>query len=224
LKTFHRLTVSLALILLFSFTVAAQDLSKYRNFSLGASVSGVSKQVDTRLNGVSVIHRDPVLIQELTWWPVATSGSSRQPEAIEQVKFEFCNQELYKIVATYDETAIKGMTADDMVQAISITYGAATRPTADLRGSAQVSYGSADVQVALWENPEFSIVLSRSPLSSSFQLTLLSKARNAQAQAGIAEDVRQETEGAPQRETARVKKEADDLEAMRQANLKSFRP
>ena len=40
----------------------------------------------------------------------------------------------------------------------------------------------------------------------------------------IVEAVAQETEDAPGKETARVKKEADDLAAVRQANLKSFRP
>jgi hypothetical protein len=67
-------------------------------------------------------------------------------------------------------------------------------------------------------------VLSHSPVSSAFQLTLLSKPGNAKAEAGIAEDVKQETESAPQKETARIKKDADDLEALRQANLKSFKP
>jgi hypothetical protein len=224
LKVFQKSAVILTLIVLSSSLVGAQDLSKYRNFSLGASVASISKLVDTRLNEVSVTHQSPVLIQELIWWPVASSGSSRKPEAIEQVKFSFCDNDLYKIVATYDETPTKGMTADDMVQAISATYGTPTRFTDDPSGAAPPSYGGADVQVAVWENAESSVMLSHSPVSSAFQLTLLSKARNAKAEAGIAEDVRQETEGAPQRETARVKKDADDLEALRQANLKSFKP
>jgi hypothetical protein len=224
LKLLHKVTSTLGLILFSTAMIPAQDLSKYRSFSFGSSVADISKRVDTRSNEPSLIHRSPVLIQELIWWPVAASGSSRPPEAIEQVRLSFCNQELYKIVATYDEMAIKGMTADDMVEAISATYGTATRFADDPSVAAPVTFSSVDVQLALWENAEYSIVLSHSPLSSSFQLTLMSKARNAQAEAGIAEDVRQETEGAPQRETARVKKEADDLEAIRQANLKSFRP
>lgn len=224
MKIFQKSTIALALILSWTSTIAAQDLSKYRNFLLGTSVVGISKQVDARLNEGSVIHQSPVLIQELTWWPVVSSESSRRAEAVEQVKFSFCNRELYKIVATYEETATKGLTADDMIQAISTTYGIATRPVADLSAPEQLSYGSADVQVAVWENAHYSVALSRSPLSNSFQLTLVSKQLNGQAEAGIAEAVKQEIEGAPQREIARVKKKADDLAAMRQANLKSFRP
>ena len=224
MKLVHKSTITLALILFSTSMIGAQDLSKYRNLSLGTSVAGISKQVDATPNQFTVIHQSPVLIQELTWWPVATSESDRRAEAVEQVKFSFCNRALYKIEATYEDTATKGLTADDMVRAISATYGIATRPVADPSAPAQLSYSSADVQVALWENSKYSVALSHSPLSDSFHLTLLSKQLNGQAESGIVEAGRQEIEGAPQREAARVKKEADDLAAMRQANLKSFRP
>jgi len=47
---------------------------------------------------------------------------------------------------------------------------------------------------------------------------------NGQAGAAIAEAVKQDRDGAPQREIARAKKEADALETTRQVNLKAFRP
>jgi hypothetical protein len=47
---------------------------------------------------------------------------------------------------------------------------------------------------------------------------------NDQAEADRAAAAKQAGEDAPQMEIARVKKEADDLEAARQNNLKSFRP
>ena len=136
MKLVHKSTMTLALILFSTSMIGAQDLSKYRNLSLGTSVASISKQVDATPNQFTVIHQSPVLIQELTWWPVATSESDRRAETVEQVKFSFCNRELYKIEATYEDTATKGLTADDMVQAISATYGTATRPTADLSAPA----------------------------------------------------------------------------------------
>jgi hypothetical protein len=224
MKIFYKTAIALALILVSTSTVAAQDLSKYRDFSLGSSLAGISKQVNASPNEIGVTHQSPVLIQELTWWPIESSESSARAEAVEQIQFSFCNRELYRIVATYEDKATKGMTADDMVQAISATYGTAIRPAADSSAPAQLSFSSADVRIALWENNRYSVALSRSPLMDSFQLTLVSKQLNSQAEAGIAEAMRQEIEGAPQRETARVKKQADDLAAMREANLKSFRP
>jgi hypothetical protein len=78
--------------------------------------------------------------------------------------------------------------------------------------------------IALWENSLDSVALSRRGLSNSFQLVLFSKQLNGQAEAAIASAARGQREDAPQREIARVKKEADDLEAMRQTNLKTFQP
>jgi hypothetical protein len=224
MKIFYKTAIALALILVSTSTVAAQDLSKYRNFSLGSTLAGISKQVNASPNEIGVTHQSPVLLQELTWWPIESSESSARAEAVEQIQFSFCNRELYKIVATYEDKATKGMTADDMVQAISATYGTAIRLAADSSAPAQLSFSSADVGIALWENNRYSVALSRSPLMDSFQLTLVSKQLNSQAEAGAAEAARQEIEGAPQRETARVKKQADDLAALREANLKLFRP
>jgi hypothetical protein len=67
-------------------------------------------------------------------------------------------------------------------------------------------------------------MLSRSPLLQSFQLVVLARKLQAQADAATTEAVAQESEDAPQRETARVKKEADDAQTVRDANLKAFRP
>jgi hypothetical protein len=224
MKMMRPLIIGLVLFLLSSPVTFAQDLSKYRTFSLGMGLAELSKQVDAMPNQVSVIHQSPVLIEELTWWPVESYQSSARPEAVQQIRFSFCNRQLYKIAATYDGTATRGLTTEDMIQAISATYGTAIRPPLDISASTHVSYSSTDTQVALWENSQYSVTLLRSPLSTSFQLIMLSKQLNGQAEAAIATAVKQEHEDAPQTEIARVKKEADDLEATRQANLKTFRP
>jgi hypothetical protein len=224
MKMMRALPVALALCLLSTPAMFAQDLSKYRTFSLGMPLTALSKQMDTTSDQASVIQQSPVLIQELTWWPIESYGSSKRSEAVEQIRFSFCNRDLYKIAATYEGTATRGLTTDDMVQAISAIYGTAIRPPVDTNASADLSYKSADVEVALWENSQYSVTLFRSPLSTSFQLVMLSKQLNGQVEAAIAAAAKQEHEDAPQAEIARVKKEADDLEATRQANLKMFRP
>jgi hypothetical protein len=223
-KMMRNTLICLAASLLSVSAICAQDLSKYRNFSLGTSVASISKQVDARPEELRVTHQSPVLIQELTWWPIGSSNPAARSEAVQQIRFSFCNRQLYKIIVTYDETATKGLTAEDMVQAISARYGAATRPAADTNVSAPLSYSSDDTQIALWQDSRYSVALSRPQLSQSFQLVILSKELQTQADAAIAEAVAQEREEAPQRETARVKKEADDLQTLREANLKVFRP
>jgi hypothetical protein len=220
----QKIMLCLAVALLSVPVICAQDLSRYRNFPLGASLVTISKQVDAPTGAIKVIHENPAVIQELTWWPIESSEPSVQRDSVQQIQFSFCDGTLYQIVATYGSSAILGLTADDMVNAISVEYGVATRPVAASSTPAGLSFSSADEQIALWENSRYSATLFRSPLSGSFQLVLLSKPLAGKAEAATAEAVRQEQADAPRMEMARQKKVADDLEAERQKNLQSFRP
>lgn len=224
MKMIRNIVICIAAIL-FSVPLAdGQDLSKYRNFSLGTSLIELSKQVNEKSEDARVVHQSPTLIQELTWWPVQSYQSPAPPQPVGEIQFSFCNGELYRIGVTYENAATEGLTGDDMVQAISAKYGIATRPVADSNTPASLSYSSSDIQIALWEDSQYSVTLSRSPLSNSFRLVMFSKRLNRQAEAGIAAALKQESEDAPQKEMARVKKAADDLETTRQKNVETFRP
>jgi hypothetical protein len=224
MKVVQKLMITLALILFSTSVIFAQDLSKYRNFSLGTSLASISKQVNATPDEVRVIDQSPSVIQELTWWPVPSYQSSVPADPVQEIRFSFYNGDLYRIVATYESACTQGLTAEDMVQAIAAKYGTATRPAADTDVPTRLSYSSADIQIALWENSQYSVTFSRSALSKSFQLAIFSKRLKSQADADIAEAAKQEREHAPQKEMTRVKKAADDLATMRQINLKAFRP
>ena len=78
MKTARNIVICVAAILLSVPLAYAQDLSKYRNFSLGTSLIAISRQVNERPAEASVIHQSPALIQELTWWPMPSYQSSKQ--------------------------------------------------------------------------------------------------------------------------------------------------
>ncbi|MFZ0978135.1 MAG: hypothetical protein WAN23_01925 [Candidatus Acidiferrales bacterium] len=200
-----------------------QALSKYRNFSLGMRLTELSKQVNATPDEVIVVHHSPALIQELTSWPLPPYQSTSPAESVQEILFSFYNGALYKMVVTYESSATEGLTAEDMTRALSAKYGVATLPIAEANPTA-ISYGSPAEPVAFWQDSQYLVTLSRSPLSKTFQLVMLSKQMNGQAETAIAEAVTQESEDAPQKEVARLKKEADDLETQRQNNLKTFRP
>jgi hypothetical protein len=61
-------------------------------------------------------------------------------------------------------------------------------------------------------------------LQDTFAIVMFSKQADAQATVSIAESVKLEQQEAPQKEAAKVKKDADDLEGERQKNIKTFRP
>ncbi len=224
MKMMRSLVFSLFLILVSTPLVHGQDLSKYRNFSFGMSLVELSKQVDLKPLQTKLIHKHPAVIQELTWWPRESSGSSLQADSVWQVFFTFYNGELYRILVTYHPDATKGLTAEDMVQAISAQYGTATRLDAQISFPTNELYRSTEKVIARWEDSQYSINLFRSSFLNSFGLVMFSKRLDGQAEAAIAESVKLEGQGDLQKEAERKKKEADNLEEEREKNRKTFRP
>lgn len=111
-----------------------------------------------------------------------------------------------------------------MVQALSARYGTAMRFNPEIDFPAHDAYSPAEKVVARWEDSENSVNLVHSRSVNTFGLTVFSKGLDAQVNTALAESARIEKEEAPQREIDRQKKEADDLDVMRQKNKKAFRP
>jgi len=76
MKMIRKLAISLALVLLMTPLISAQDLSRYRKFALGTSLAALSKQIGQDPHQATVIHQNPAVIQELKYWPVETSYSA----------------------------------------------------------------------------------------------------------------------------------------------------
>lgn len=215
--------ISLAMVLLSAPLIHAQDLSKYRNFSLGTSLAAVSKQIDEKPADASVIHEHPARIEELTWWPPQPYGPSRPAEPVGQIVFSFYNGALYRMLMTYDNAATKGLTDEDMIQIVSTKYGAATRPVAVLDFPTSPYYDLTEKVIARWEDPQYSLNLFHS-FGDTYAVVMFAKELDMQAGISIAESVKLEEKEAPQNEADRVKKNADDLELDRQKNMRTLRP
>jgi len=224
MKNMRSLILCFVALLFTAPLLRAQDLSKYRNFSFGMSLAELSNQVDLKPLQTKLIHKHPAVIQELTWWPRESSGSSLQADTAWQVFFTFYNGELYRILVTYDRDATKGLTAEDMVQAISAQYGTATRPDVSISFPTNELYRSTEKVIARWEDSLYSINLFRATSLNSFGLVMFSKRLDGEAEAAIAESVKLEGQEDLQKEIERQKKETDKLEVARQKNRKTFRP
>jgi hypothetical protein len=220
-----RAVIAFVLLVLSAPLIHGQDLSKYRTFSLGMTLADVSKQIDAEPADVADVHEHPALIQQLLWWVPPPYSSMRPTESASRILFSFYNGALYRMLVTYDDSAIKGLTADDMVQSISTQYGTATRPVSEINFPNNPSYeDKSEKVIARWEDPQYSLNLVRLPSQDTFAIVMLSKQTDAQAAVSIAESVKLEQQEAPQKEAAKVKKDADDLEGERQKNIKTFRP
>lgn len=223
MKIRHALAITLAAFLLTP-AVFAQDLSRYRNFSLGMHLADVAKRIDKAPTDASLVQQKPVLIQELTWWPMQSYEASAPPQSVQYVQFSFYNGELYKIAVTYDTSSTKDLTVSDMIDAISAKYGVASRPVAKADPIDGAGYSFTPETMASWGDAQSSLTLFRSQASNGFQLVMFSNRMNGQAETAIAAAATQAVKDAPQIEMARAKQEAEEAETTRQTNLKAFRP
>jgi hypothetical protein len=224
MKTLRSSILCLVALLLTSPLLRAQDLSKYRNFTLGMSLTKLLERTEEKITDVKMIHGRPALIQELTWWPPNVPGTSVRADSVQQILFSFYNGELYKISVTYDRPSTEGLTEADMVKSISAKYGPATIVSPEVDSATSDRYNSKEKPVASWEDTQYSFSLVRSSFNDVLGLVAFSKLTNAQAELASAEAVALDEQEGPKREAERQKKQMDDLEVARQKNQKSFRP
>jgi hypothetical protein len=224
MKTIRSSILCFVVLLLTAPLLRAQDLSKYRHFTLGMSMTRVLERTDQKMPDLKVIHGRPALVQELNWWPPNVPRTSAQSDTVEQILFSFYNGELYKISVTYDRTSTEGLTAQDMVKSISAKYGPARNVVLQIDSAKSDRYDVRQKPVASWEDAQYSFNLVRSSYTDHLGLIIYSKRVNAEAELAIAEAVRLDEQEGPQREAERQKKQMDDLEVARQKNRKIFRP
>ena len=162
MKTLRSSILCLVILLLVAPLLRAQDLSKYRHFTLGMNLTNLLERTEQKLSDVKTIHGRPALIQELTWWPPNVPGTSVRSDAVEQILFSFYNGELYKISVTYDRSSTEGLTEADMVKSVSVKYGPATIVAPEVDSATDGRYNSKQKPVASWEDAQYSFSLVRS--------------------------------------------------------------
>jgi hypothetical protein len=206
--------------------LCAENLSRYRQFQFGMDLAAVVKQAGMKPSELKVIHQRPAVIQELEWQPRSFPGSSVEADSVKDVRLSFHNGELFRMVVNYDRYRTAGLTAEDMIAAISAQYGTATTPDAEIIFPSL--YHETVKVVARWEDPEYSFSLVRSSYQPTFGMVVLSKRLDALAQAATTEALRLDQQEAPQREIDRNKREDDEKrvqqERARRVNKPGFRP
>src|SRR5437660_8386259 len=175
MKTLHSSILCLVALLLLTPLLRAQDLSKYRHFTVGMSLTKLLERTDQKMTDVKMIHNRPALIQQLTWWPPNVPGTSLRPDSVEQILFSFCNGELYKISVTYDRPSTEGLTEADMVKSISAKYGPATIVAPEDDSATSDRYNPQKKPVAPGEDEQYSFSVGRSAFDDVLRLVAWSK-------------------------------------------------
>lgn len=227
LEFYKRSTGAAALLcgLLGTSMLSAADLSSYRGLKLGMSLAAASKIAGSRPSDARIVQKRPAMIQEMNW-ELRTTQANPKPDPVKDGLLSFYNGELFRITVTYDRYKVEGMAADDMIQAISASYGTATKPTAEI--AYHSNYAEVAPVLARWEDSNYSYDLVRTGDRSSYALILYSKKLEASAMASIVDAARLDAEEAPQRELDKQKKRDDDdrlaLDKARAVNKPNFRP
>jgi hypothetical protein len=222
---FSNLAIAFSSAALLTPLLIAGDLSSYRAFHLGMNLSAVEKQTEMP-SEAKTVHRRPAVIQELEWRPRRFPGPAPESDPVKDILFSFYNGQLFRIIVNYDRYKTEGMTAEDMINAISATYGLAAKPAVEILFPS--AYSEKVKVIARWEDAEYSLNLVRSPYQPSFALLAFSKPLDTLAQAAVIEAKRLDEQEAPQREADLQKKQGEDNRAQQEkariANKPSFRP
>ena len=221
------LAMSIAWVVMSSSAISAQDLSRYREFQLGMSLVTVAQQSGNTPEA-RVLYQRPELIQELMWQPPRRIGSSLPGDSVRRVVFSFYNDQLFRIVVNYEWDRTEGLTVEDMVEALSATYGPATLPATEIISSLSRVHSDSDRIMAHWEDPQHSLDLVRPAYASTFGLVVFSKRLDALASAASVEAIRLDQQETPKWATDRKQKQEDEnharQETARRANKGTFRP
>ena len=223
------LTIASVAVVVGAHPLVAQELSRYRAYALESSVASVVTTSGARESDVSTTHQRPAKIQVIKWrTPYLPSGGGLA-DPVRDVQFGFCDDQLYQIVVTYDQSRTEGLTNDDVTESLSATYGLplllTTRPSPGvLPANALID----TTVVARWEDEATMVILIRGTNVPQYQLVLTSKTLSARARAAVKEAIQLDRQEAPQRELDRQEKQVADAgvasQRARVVNKPAFRP
>jgi len=209
--------------------IAAQAPVRYRDFVMGSDLVSVAKLAGVSASGAKVIHTRPSVMQDLEWRPrYYAGGAAPLTDPVDLMLFKFYDDQLFMVVADYDRRRTEGMSAEDMIAAISATYGPVSQVPSRRLGTPTVQYGFPDTPLAVWGDTESSVTLLRVAYPASFRLVVALTRLENLARTATASAVRQDSDEAPQRELDRQKREAAVTAAAQEKakaeNKAQFRP
>ena len=227
------MNVRMSLALLSSAALSATvlcgaQLDAYRNFRLGMTVADAAKQTGLAATDVRLASTRPERIEELDWHVNWTPRSAAQSLPFSELLLRFYNGKLFEMAVSYNRDQTRGLTENDMIDAISAVYGPASLPPA-----AEVTFpsgltGSVLPVIARWGDSVSQLNLVHLLYGPGFGLVISTQADKILAEQAMAESDRLKEAEAPQREIdLRARQVAETLaadEKARALNKAGFRP
>jgi len=208
-------------LLLFSPLLSAADLSTYRGFQFGMSRNAAVKHSGMNASEVTLIHKRPARIEELSWRPRRFSLNDTDP--VEEVALSFYDGQLFRMVINYSTEKTKGLSSEDIIEAVSVQYGSATRPATNTLLPSD-SFSEGMTVMARWENADYLFTLVQAPYGSTFELIAFSKRLDGLAQTAIVAGIRLDEQEGPQRLKTQERDARMEQQKIRLVQQGHFRP
>ena len=204
-----------------------RDLSRYREFHLGAPLADVAKQAGMESSDTKSISSRPEHIEELAWRTERAAPGASRPDSVREIRFRFYNSDLFEMMVAYDSGQTSGLTDADMTEALSAIYGPASVPVVK-EMVFDSGYSTTVRVVSQWSDAENLVSLVGFSFGGGFGVVFSSKDNQALAGRAMAESERLDRMEAPQRAVAERAKQVADAEARdeksRLLNKPGFRP
>ena len=229
----HR-TLALATVatLFFAASIHSQDsakfdLSNYRKLAFGAKLSQVAKDTGVDPASAKTICLKPAVVQDLEWQPLTAPHSTQTDmAAVSVVTLRFYQGELARTTVAYNRPATEGMTVEDMIEAISVSFGKSTKPFDEVEFAGV--YPEKVMVLARWEDADYSFSLVQSSYPATFGLIGVSKRLSQLASVAVNQAKLDEARDSALELIERRKKGAAESlvesEKLRKQNKVGFRP
>ena len=186
----HKLGIVMACTIFFEPFGAAQGSAGYRDFEFGMSVASVAEQAQVEPSTARTTYTTPNLIQVLQWNSPGYFSSSAESDPVRSIQFNFYDDQLFKIIATYGRRELQGMTTEDLIEGISRVYGEPSTPNETVVITTSAGYEDRQKILAQWEGSDGIFDLYKSSLGGEFGLVGYSEKLDALVQkVGLEEGV-----------------------------------
>ena len=224
----RRFFIAVAALILSAHVASAQDVSRYRGYILESSLESVAAISGARAIDAKTLHERPATIQELEWRAPYVSSGTDLADPVGAMTFTFINDALYQVVVSYDRERTEGLTNSDIIDALTVTYGAPVVRSPKMQAARPAAAHPDTIVLAQWDTALASLTLVGGTYAPEFQLILISKPLSMRARNASRQALKMDAAEAPQRESDQRKKEAAAAgaarEKIRATNKAAFRP
>ena len=212
-----------------SVSASSAELSRYRDVTLGDSLSTVLQRLQADTADVKVVHDRPALVQELTWRTRPfVSGTTVTADPLAEMVLTFHLGRLARIVATYDRERTLGLTDADLEELLSEVYGLPLLRSTGTEATPLPGAESPRKIISVWADAEATVRLWREDYPRRIGLTITSVTADGDLEAAMADGVRLTRDEAPQREreqrAAAASAVQDRAAQVRRDNKAKFKP